>query len=289
MLPLRSHVWKGANDPTAMTVSPPLPWSEPIGSLPPMESRLVWTDDENFTVDGVGYASMARQAPPDRLTIFKARPAIEQYEDLVRVTRPKTIFELGIFGGGSTALLAQLAAPTKLVAVEISEARIAVLDRFIERHDLGTVVSAYYGVNQADSSRLSEIVAHEFGGTPLDLVIDDASHLIDETRASFHALFPHLQPGGTYVVEDWSWPHRNYVFPDSGYQGVTPISAFALELGLVAACDDRVIADVTLRRGMAVIHRGTAALDPGAFDVASYLDPVGVEMVNALGSTRTLS
>ncbi len=252
-----------------------------------MERRLVWTDDENFTLDGVAYAALARNAGPGRLSIFKGRPAIEQYQSLLRLTNPRTIVELGIFGGGSTALLAQLASPTKLVALEIHEARVGALDAFIADHGLGSVVSAYYGVDQADTERVSGIVQHEFDGAALDLVIDDASHLIDETRASFNTLFPHLRPGGSYVIEDWSWPHRSYVFPNPSYRAVTPVSAFALELALVAACADDVVADVTLQRGLAIVHRGPAALDSADFDVASSLDPVGAEMVAALAATRT--
>ena len=42
----------------------------------------------------------------------------------------------------------------------------------------------------------------------LDLVIDDASHLYELTRARFVTLFPLLQPGGMYIVEDWAWSHR---------------------------------------------------------------------------------
>jgi predicted O-methyltransferase YrrM len=285
MLPLSSGVGKGANDP----YSPANPLVRRLSSLAAMKSRLVWTSDENFTLDDVAYASMARSADPGRLSIFKARPAIAQYENLVEVTSPRTILELGIFGGGSTALLAQLASPAKLVALEINSARVAVLDAFIEDHGLGDVVSTYYGVNQADTARLAEIVQREFKGTPLDLVIDDASHLIDETRASFNALFPHLRPGGSYVIEDWSWPHRSYVFPDPSYRAVTPVSAFALELALVAACDDGVVADVTLQRGLAIVHRGVADLDSAAFDASSFLDKVGADMVEALVSTRTPS
>ncbi len=254
-----------------------------------MDSRLRWTSDENFTLDDVAYASLARNSEPGRLTIYKPRHAIEQYEALVQATRPRRILEMGIFGGGSTALLAQLASPTKLVALDIREARVAVLDAFIRDHDLGDVVSVYFGVDQADTARLAEIVQHEFNGAPLDLVVDDASHLIDETRTSFNLLFPQLQPGGSYVIEDWSWPHRSFVSPDPAYTAVTPISAFVLELALVAACDQSVISEVTLQRGWALVRRGSAPLDGAAFDVTDHLDGVGAQMVSALASTRTPS
>lgn len=44
---------------------------------------------------------------------------------------------------------------------------------------------------------------------PLDLVIDDGSHLQDHVLTSFRAVFPHLRNGGIYVVEDLEpsyWP-----------------------------------------------------------------------------------
>ena len=242
-----------------------------------------------FALDGQLYASPARDGGTDRLTVYKGRPAIEQYEALVEAMKPRAILELGIYGGGSTALLAQLAAPSKMVAVELRPARVLALDAFIERRNLAEVVRPYYGVDQADTARLTEILADEFDGAPLDLVIDDASHLTDETRISFNALFPHLRPGGCYVIEDWSWPHRSFVSPNPSYRDVVPISALALELVLVAGCDENVIADITLQRGLAILHRGSAPLDRSAFDVASYLDDVGTEMVAALASTRTPS
>ncbi|MFE3638938.1 class I SAM-dependent methyltransferase [Streptomyces sp. NPDC059168] len=37
---------------------------------------------------------------------------------------------------------------------------------------------------------------------PFDIVIDDGSHLNEHVLTSFEALFPHLRPGGLYVVED---------------------------------------------------------------------------------------
>ncbi len=44
---------------------------------------------------------------------------------------------------------------------------------------------------------------------PFDIIIDDGSHLNEHVHISFQALFPHLRPGGWYVVEDMQtsyWP-----------------------------------------------------------------------------------
>jgi hypothetical protein len=42
------------------------------------------------------------------------------------------------------------------------------------------------------------------GGGPFGLVVDDASHDGKLTTATFNLLWPLVQPGGFYVVEDWS-------------------------------------------------------------------------------------
>ncbi|HEY2766460.1 MAG TPA: hypothetical protein VGJ13_20985 [Pseudonocardiaceae bacterium] len=44
---------------------------------------------------------------------------------------------------------------------------------------------------------------------PLDIVIDDGSHISKHVIGSFDALFPHVRPGGLYVIEDLQmsyWP-----------------------------------------------------------------------------------
>ncbi|MFI5882995.1 class I SAM-dependent methyltransferase [Streptomyces sp. NPDC051554] len=60
--------------------------------------------------------------------------------------------------------------------------------------------------DQSDASYLAAL-ALEKG--PFDIVIDDGSHLNDHVLTSFRALFPHVRPGGLYVIEDTQtayWP-----------------------------------------------------------------------------------
>ena len=54
---------------------------------------------------------------------------------------------------------------------------------------------------------MREILDHEFVDESIDLVIDDASHLYVETKASFEELFPRLRPGGLFIIEDWASGH----------------------------------------------------------------------------------
>jgi hypothetical protein len=63
--------------------------------------------------------------------------------------------------------------------------------------------------DQADPEFLAGLAAR-IG--PLDIVIDDGSHLSADVLTSFKALFPLLAPGGLYVIEDLQtsfWPGWN--------------------------------------------------------------------------------
>lgn len=60
--------------------------------------------------------------------------------------------------------------------------------------------------SQVDEAFLNGLLA-ETG--PLDIIIDDGSHINEHVIRSFELLFPHLKKGGTYVVEDTQtsyWP-----------------------------------------------------------------------------------
>jgi hypothetical protein len=60
--------------------------------------------------------------------------------------------------------------------------------------------------SQQERADLERILAH--AGT-IDIVIDDCSHQAALTRLAFETLFPHVRPGGFYVIEDWGtgyWP-----------------------------------------------------------------------------------
>jgi predicted O-methyltransferase YrrM len=53
---------------------------------------------------------------------------------------------------------------------------------------------------------------HLAGLGPFDLIVDDASHDGTLTRKTFEILWPRVNPGGFYVVEDWFFgikPWRN--------------------------------------------------------------------------------
>jgi predicted O-methyltransferase YrrM len=173
------------------------------------EAAADWPDEPHLELDGVTFASSYRtDGTPTAFHICKGVAAIHDLLELLAAFERPNIVELGVFGGGSTALLSLAARPRKLVSMELSAEPLPALAGFIEERGLGDVVRPYFGVDQADRERVTEILAVEFGDEPLDLVIDDASHLLGPTRVSFELLFPRVRPGGLYLIEDWNWKEQ---------------------------------------------------------------------------------
>src|SRR5438477_7223024 len=156
---------------------------------------------ENFVVD----MSEKDRRPSDAeaFTIVKNEPYLRFYELLASSFSPRSILELGIFQGGSYVFLDKLFKPRRMSGVDISPKPVPSLLRYVADTE-GRFV--HFSTSQCDREILEQIVRDELADE-LDLVVDDASHTYEQTKASFEFLFPLLQPGGIYVVEDWSWSH----------------------------------------------------------------------------------
>jgi len=267
-------------------------------------ATIEWRDDTTLAVDGTVF-TLAPTEPVagrpatsgDEAFVLRKPPwMVEAYERLAAEVPAPNAVELGIDQGGSTALLSLLFAPTRLVAVDVVPEPVAALDTFLTAHRIGDRVHAYWGVDQADATRLGGIVDDEFGTTPLDVVIDDASHLFRESTASFNLLFPRLRPGGLYILEDWSCAHvrdeaveailsspaARAALEASLAAGETPprprapMSLLLLELVLTAGYASEVVAEIlAVRPGWAVVRRGPAELDPATFDIATVYGSLG--------------
>jgi predicted O-methyltransferase YrrM len=146
--------------------------------------------------------------PEGRLAVMKPRDLVRRYVELCTWLQPRRIVELGINRGGSTAMLSELTTPEVLVALELDAEPVVLLADYVKARGIGTSVQPHYGVDQADRAKVADIVDRARDGELLDLVVDDASHLYEPSRASFETLFPRLRPAGVYVIEDWSWEHR---------------------------------------------------------------------------------
>lgn len=221
-----------------------------------------------------------------RIVIEKNRTMLEALATVVADTAPRHMVELGIARGGSTAFLAQIAQPEKLVAIEKDPTPVPALDEYIATHDLRGAVRPYYGVDQGDRTRLEEILDAEFAGKALDFVSDDASHVLGPTRASFNMLFPRLRPGGVYMIEDWIWAHYSPAGPrDFGsfdeespawielLTSGTPLTVLIFELVMTCASTSGIIEELKIDPYFVQVRRGGALLDAATFDIShSYVE-----------------
>jgi hypothetical protein len=82
-----------------------------------------------------------------------------------------------------------------------------------------------------------------------DLIVDDASHSGELTRATFGLLWPLIRPGGFYVIEDWM----------VGLPGIWPEyggAMLAMAQGLLTLLTrDSDTEDITYRYGLAVVRK----------------------------------
>src|SRR5688500_18841581 len=94
-----------------------------------MPDQPTWSTDELLVIGNTTYRllpdrafywdakSSSEQGPADFL-VAKSRWLVERHIRLIEEIRPEYIFELGVFQGGSTALLVELARPRRLVAID---------------------------------------------------------------------------------------------------------------------------------------------------------------------------
>jgi SAM-dependent methyltransferase len=110
---------------------------------------------------------------------------------------PLTFIEIGCGEGGSLQMWKRYFGPyARIVGID-HDPRCA---RFAEDQ-----IEIRIG-SQSDAAFLDQVIA-EFG--PPDIVLDDGSHKMSDTSASFRALYHRLNPTGVYVVEDLHtayWP-----------------------------------------------------------------------------------
>jgi predicted O-methyltransferase YrrM len=169
---------------------------------------------EKFVIQVAVPAKDWRLSTSEAFTIAKNEPYLRVYEDLASGFSPRSILELGVFQGGSYIFLDKLFKPRRMSAVEITPKPVEPLLDYLSRTENRSI---HFGISQCDGDKLTQIVLGELADE-LDLVVDDASHTYEETRASFEILFPLLSPGGIYVIEDWGWAHHpDYQSPDAPF------------------------------------------------------------------------
>jgi len=229
--------------------------------------RLVWQPDRMLLDDLVfrleHFKDDSWELGDECFRFFKIEPLVDQYAEFWSLRESfaaENLLELGIWDGGSVAFWSEILGPRKHVAIDRADRDDSpYFKRYKERRGRQESISTYWRTDQADKKRLLEIVAAEFDG-PLDLIIDDCSHLYAPTRASFEALFPFLRPGGLYIIEDWAWGHwEEFHAPTHPWANETALTPLIFELVEVAGTSTALIASLTVCHGFAVVERGATA------------------------------
>jgi len=242
---------------------------------------IEWSSDTEFAIGDVrfvcGLYDYELKTDDERIVILKLRENIESYERMLAPLAPRNVLELGIYQGGSPALFTAWFELEKFVGIDICDP-VTGFDAFCARHPLGKRIRTHYRVSQADQARIDAIVAAEFGATPIDLIIDDASHSYPLTRRAFEIAFPHLRPGGCYVIEDWGWAH----WPGSKmYAGETPLSMLIMEITMLCASRADLVSEIVVFPSYAFVRKAREAPRLQSMSLDSLITKRGIELVGA--------
>ena len=122
----------------------------------------------------------------------------EVYERLLvsRRHEPLRVLELGVWRGASLQMWENFFPNAQIIGVDnLFDVAVRPLER------------AQVLVGDATDPEFLGTVLSRFPNSTVDVIIDDASHVLEHQIASFQYLFPHLAPGGFYIVEDIAGSH----------------------------------------------------------------------------------
>jgi hypothetical protein len=233
-------------------------------TLPAVFDRMIWLPDR-MLLDGLvfrleHFKNDTWELADRCFRFYKTRRLMEEFGRFFASRpsfQPRNFFELGIWHGGSIAMWYEWLKPDKHVAVDLAEPRPSpYFDAYLASRQLQSRIKLLWRTNQADAPRLREIVSTEFDG-PLDLVIDDASHLYQPTKASFETLFPQLRAGGLYIIEDWAWSHwPDWQAADHQWAAQPALTKLVLELVEAVGTHTSCVESITIHPGFVVVQRG---------------------------------
>lgn len=211
-------------------------------------------DDVTFTLDI--RAGKDRGVSQDGEFVLVKTNAFLQFYRAQQQRQPKNILEIGMFEGGSMVLFDKLYNPDKLVGVDIRQEPIEALENYRKGREH---IVPLYATSQNDPE-LPDLLRKEFP-EGIDFIVDDASHMYDLTRETFHLCFPLLKPKGLYVIEDWSWSHKP-PHQDSAHNWFDKPALTNLIMELVINMpDSRQMNRVTVHRNLVVIEKAPTATE----------------------------
>lgn len=249
--------------------------------------ELVWSTDEGeFTLRGLRFLEVqvsghrSDLVPGENCFLFyKMRPLVEQYLDWFATLgelQSDHIVELGLYQAGSVPFWFEFFAPRKYVGIDLgARPKSRYFDEYASTGERRGRIETHWGIAQDDATELPTLIDDAFGGQPIDIVLDDASHLYSETKGAFELLFPLVRTGGIYIIEDWAWSHWRGTEQD--FSGHRPLTDLVVELiELCGSTGQHVIRDVHVCGGFVAVRRGEAPakdLEGSFIDRLAYRHP----------------
>ena len=222
--------------------------------------RQVWTSEDECLLDDVPFAVgkgnySALKTTDQGLFVLKGKSFFDKYDGYFGLVAPQNVLEVGVFEGGSAILLADKWESAKIVGIDIRDPNPSVA-RHIKKMGFSDRISLYYNVSQNDDGRVNRILDQEFGREPIDIVIDDCSHIYELTKATFNNVFPRLRPGGYYVVEDWAWAHwKDWQDGTKGWPDQPALTNLLFEVTMISASSSWLISDVYVNSNFFVVKK----------------------------------
>lgn len=256
--------------------------------LPEQMNAMEWKSDTEFVVEGVRFLcsldDYTRKTDQTRIIILKDRRSLESYYTVLRNHVARNVLEFGVLEGGSAILFSLLLDLDKFVGVELNDPPSG-LRQFLSEQEVGKRIRLHFKTSQTDEAKIRNIIRNEFDGTPLDLIIDDASHEYALTKRTFEIAFPHLRPGGLYVIEDWGWPHWKGC---TACMGEPALSKLIFELSMVCATSPEIINDVWVHSSFAFIRKSEEANELLDFSIDNLYQKRGLYLTFEDFEARTL-
>jgi cephalosporin hydroxylase len=233
-------------------------------------NKIIWYENK-FILDELVFNIEDRisKFEDNHIIIYKSKKQIDafcKFFETFTNFHPKDIFEIGIWKGGSTLFWDKIFNPRKIVAIDNLLNDENVLTKY-DKKDIPNI-QQYYDIDQTDKERLIEIARKELSSS-IDLVIDDASHLYNETKISFETLFPMIKENGFYIIEDWAWWH----FPkyNNSFIGKKPLTDFVTDLIKLKGSSEDIINHFYVDQNFIAIQKGAKELEPLSFKIDKFV------------------
>jgi cephalosporin hydroxylase len=209
--------------------------------------RQIWVSENECLLDGVrfevGKANFSDlKTTRSGVWVLKGKTFFDRYKSYFGDLRPKNVLEIGIFEGGSALLLADMWPEARIVGIDIRDPNPEV-DAHIARLGFADRISLYYNTSQNDAQAVGAIIEREFPDG-IDIVIDDASHMYELSKATFDIAFPSVKAGGLYLVEDWAWAHWRDWQAKADWMQQPALSNLLFEVSMACASSRWIISDV---------------------------------------------